>query len=224
MVTLTISELLMRLNFGLDPKAVTSSTKNEVPNTTSVGIIMKTPYRNAKLRNFKIFSEKEIASAKSPLECKRRTFWNGKAEQLATKNDTCKLDKTTIGGIIDVSWTLRKTSFFLIDARKILNDESVITGEICASKTGSQKRSTIPNNLDRMERKHAEVECLDKEIAEIRRQYDQARTKIDKQLLREKYEGKKIMLDGAYTELKKAQEALSKALKVKKNELEKCSH
>ena len=75
-----------------------------------------------------------------------------------------------------------------------------------------------------MERKHAEVECLDKEIAEIRRQYDQARTKIDKQLLREKYEGKKIMLDGAYTELKKAQEALSKGLKVKKNELEKCSH
>jgi hypothetical protein len=32
------------------------------------------------------------------------------------------------------------------------------------------------------------------------------------------------MLDGTCTELKKAQEALNKVLKIKKKELEKCSH
>jgi hypothetical protein len=56
----------------------------------------------------------------------------------------------------------------------------------------------------------------------LRQQYDQAQTKTDKQLLR--YEGEKIMSDGTCTELKKAQEALNKVLKIKKKELEKCSH
>lgn len=200
-----------------------SPDKNEIPDTKSVGILMKTPYRNAKLCNLKIKSHEEIASAKSPLETKRRRFWNEKADQLATKSETCKLDKTTIGGIIDVSWTLRKTSLIEVDARKVLNDESVITGEIKCSKTGSQKRLTIPKNQERMEKAHVQVECLDKEITEIRQQHEQAKAKTNKQLLKQKYEGKKIMLDGAYTELKKAQEALMKALKEKKKELEKLS-
>jgi hypothetical protein len=118
----------MLSNFGLDPEAhvlndckkfsysstVTSFTKNEIPNTTSVGIIMKTPYRNAKLRNLKRGRDR---IGQIPLLSKRRTFWDEKTEQLATKNETCKLDKTTIGGIIDVSWTLRKTSLIVIDAR-----------------------------------------------------------------------------------------------------------
>ena len=183
---------------------------------------MKTPYRNAKLRNLKIFTEEEINSANSHLESKRRRFWNEKAEQLARKNETYNLDKTTIGGIIDVSWTLRKTTFIEVDAKKMLSDENIITGEVCCSKkTGSQKRMTIPKNMDRMEKAHVQVECLDKEITDIRAMYEQAKTKADKQLLREKYEGKKIMLDGAYTELKKAQEALTKALKEKKKELAK---
>jgi hypothetical protein len=118
----------MLSNFGLDPEAhvlndckkfsysstVTSFTKNEIPNTTSVGIIMKTPYRNAKLLNLKRGRDR---IGQIPLLSKRRTFWNEKTEQLATKNETCKLDKTTIRGIIDVSWTLRKTSLIVIDAR-----------------------------------------------------------------------------------------------------------
>ena len=199
--------------------AVEASTPKSLTKTVG-SVLMGSQYRNARMRNLKIYSDEEVASVKSPLEGKRRRFWNEKAEQLATKSETCKLDKSTIGGIIDVSWTLRKTSLIELDARKILDDESVLTGE-ARGKMGSQKRSTIPKNIERMEKAHVAVETLDKEITGIRQQFEKAKTKTDKQVLKDSYEGKKVMLDGAYTELKKAQEALIKSLKVKKEELEK---
>jgi hypothetical protein len=82
--------------------AVAASTPKSVTKTVG-SVLMGSQYRNAKMRNLKIYSDEEVASVKSPLEAKRRRFWNEKAEQLATKSETCKLYKSNIGGIIDVS-------------------------------------------------------------------------------------------------------------------------
>ena len=62
------------------------------------------------MKKMKIYSEKEIDNAASVMEKTRRNFWNVKAEQLCTKTKTACLNKQILMGIIDVSWTLRKTA------------------------------------------------------------------------------------------------------------------
>ena len=86
-------------------------------------MLKKNKYINAKLKNIKIYSDKEIESPQAHLERKRRRFWNEEAEQLARCPKTSPGNKTTIAGIIDVSWTMKKTSLIETDARKLLDDE-----------------------------------------------------------------------------------------------------
>lgn len=200
------------------------ASTHKTGDSKTVNVLMEMPYKNARMKNIKIFSREEIASPNvAPLERKRRQFWNDKAEQLVSKSETSGLDKTTIRGIIDVSWRLRKTSLLEMETRNLLNNEKVIS-DVGQTKTGSQKRQTIPKNLERMERTHVQVESLDKEITEIRRMHEEAVSKTDKQKQRQRYNDKKVFLDGAYSELKKAQEALVKAIHVKQKEIEKCGH
>ena len=68
-------------------------------------------YINARMKNIKVYTEEEIGSPKSEMERKKRQFWNEKAERLVKSSKTSKCGKTTIAGVIDVAWTLRKTSF-----------------------------------------------------------------------------------------------------------------
>ncbi|KAJ7375631.1 hypothetical protein OS493_039976, partial [Desmophyllum pertusum] len=90
-------------------------------------VLGKGTYQHAKMKNIKIYSEQEIESSKSELEKKRRIFWNEKAEQLSKSQITSNLSKTTLIGIIDVSWTLRKTALIEGEARKILDDEQLLS-------------------------------------------------------------------------------------------------
>ncbi|KAJ7371628.1 hypothetical protein OS493_024305 [Desmophyllum pertusum] len=129
-------------------------------------VLGKGTYQHAKMKNIKIYSEQEIESSKSELEKKRRIFWNEKAEQLSKSQMTYSLPKTTLIGIIDVSWTLRKTALIEGEARKILDDEQLLSSndDVAVRKLGSQKKETIPKNLDRMAAAQLAVENLDKEI------------------------------------------------------------
>ena len=135
-------------------------------------MLNKVQWKNARMKNIKIYSEKEIEEAKSCLEKKRRRFWNEKAEQLATSPKTANCDKTTIGGIIDVSWTLRKTSMIEGDARKVLDDAKILLENPVSSakkwKLGNQKRETLPKNLDRLAAAHSVVESLDSDLKNVR--------------------------------------------------------
>ena len=102
-------------------------------------VLMKdNKYRNAKMKKMKIYSEKEVYNATSEMEKTRRNFWNEKAEQLCTQTKTAGQNKQTLMGIIDVSWTLRKTA--LIEEARKTTDEEVVISRHEATKPRIQKK------------------------------------------------------------------------------------
>ena len=184
-------------------------------------VLMKdNKYRNAKMKKMKIYSEKEVYNATSEMEKTRRNFWNEKAEQLCTQTKTAGQNKQTLMGIIDVSWTLRKTALIEEEARKT-TDEEVVISRHEATKPRIQKKETIPNNLERMSAAHAVVVDLDKKLEKYRENLKKAKSKNEKGQHKRDYDRMKISLDGAYTELKRAQDATMKAISVKRKLLDK---
>ena len=186
--------------------------------------LMTPEFWHARQKGIKIYSVKEISSGKSELEQARRQFSNEKAEQLCTRSETANLGKTTIYGIIDVAWTLRKTLLLLDEARKLQqNEEELFPDDDSASwergTAGKQKAKTIDNNINRMEVSHQNVIDRDKELEKVKKRYESCTTE-EKKLLGQEHKKVKTEFDGAYTELKRAQDALTKALKHKKDILE----
>ena len=102
--TLLSQDSIFLLDLPDNSKSYASPSKKR----TVTSVLMQDKNRMAKIKNLKVFSKAEIDSAKSETEKKRR-FWNEKAEQVARDKKTGNLDKTTMTGIIAVSWTLRKT-------------------------------------------------------------------------------------------------------------------
>ncbi len=137
--------------------------------------LMTPEFRRARQKGIKIYSVKEISSGKSELEQARRQFSNEKAEQLCTRSGTANLGKTTIFGIIDVAWTLRKTSLLLDEARKLRqNEEELFPDDDKASWERGTK--TIDNNINRMEVSHQNVIDRDKELEKVKKRYESCTT------------------------------------------------
>ena len=177
------------------------------------------------MKGLKIFTQSEIKNAKSDLEKRRRTFWNDKAEQLCSDPKTSHLEKTTLYGMVEVSWTLRKSGILEADARKVQHEEDVLFQRADAAfsgkrKLGSQKKDTIPSNIERMSIAHLEVESLDAALQDARCRLAQSNTKTERSGCQREFKEKTTLLDGAYSELKHAQDALTKSIKQKKAELE----
>ena len=196
--------------------------EQEEKKTKSVNdVLMRTPYYHAKTNNMKIYSPKEIESA-TGMEKKRRQFWNDKAEQLAQNKKTRNQSKTVLSGLIDVSWTLRKTSMLESDVKKLLDEEKVLfrKDDVAGKKLGTQKKDTISKNVERMSAAHHAVECIDQEVEEVQEAFQAAQTLVDRRKYSKEYERKKLLLDGAYTELKRAQDALTKSMKAKERDIE----
>lgn len=196
--------------------------EQEEKKTTSVNdVLMRTPYYHAKTNNMKIYSPKEIESA-TGMEKKRRQFWNDKAEQLAQNKKTRNQSKTVLSGLIDVSWTLRKTSMLESDVKKLLDEEKVLfrKDDVAGKKLGTQKKDTISKNVERMSAAHHAVEGIDQEVEEVQEAFQAAQTLVDWRKYSKEYERKKLLLDGAYTELKRAQDALTKSMKAKERDIE----
>ena len=185
---------------------------------------MRPEFQHAKQKGFKIFTKNEIKNCKFILEQARRQFWNEKAEQLCSHSETANLSKTTINGIIDTAWTLKRTSLYRDEARTLdQNEEELFPDDTSASwkrGSGKQKSKTIGNNIDRMELAHLLVNEKDKELQNIKARFKKC-TREEQDLIEKEYKKVCVQLDEAYTKLKLAQEALSKALKHKKEILDK---
>ena len=175
------------------------------------------------MKNIKIYTEEEINLPKSEMERKRRRFWNEKAEQVAKSSKTSHCSKTTIAGIIDVAWTLRKTSLIEGEARKLIEDEKELFAKDdieSGSKLGQQKSDTIGKNLERMAAAHLAVESHDADIQACQKEFKKGKSIKDKNSSTLKYKREKALMDGAYTELKRAQDATTKSIKTKRQQLE----
>ena len=197
----TISEL------STEPASSSTTQSSATQKKTITEALMRAnKYHNATLKKLKIYTDEEINAANSEMERKRRRFWNNKAEQVATY----------------VAWTLLKTAFIETDARKTLDEEKVLFRRHENEKVTKavQKKETIPKNLDRMAAAHAAVEKADEELNDCRMNFEKARAEKERQAARQEFEVKQTLMDGAYTELKKAQDATIKSVKAKRKELD----
>jgi hypothetical protein len=173
-------------------------------------------FRQAKMKGMKIFNNQEIKS-QTGLEKMRRQFWNEKAELLCTRYKTANLSKNEIRGLSDTAWCLRKTSILVDDARKLELDEHDLFAShdnaTLERGSGKQKHKTIINNVSRVERAHQNVLNKDKELESCKEKNKATSITIDeRKKLREELQERKALFDGTYTELRRAQDALTKAL------------
>lgn len=202
------------------PQAVSSPSLKRQKTVTE--FLTSNRYRNAKLKQFKIFTEEEIGRAGSNMERRRREFWNNKAEQICTNKETSRLGKTAMTGIIDVSWTLRKTTFIEEDVKHTEDQEKSLRENMPKFKAGKlhQKKETIHKNMERMSLAHTAFVSVDREMSTARKNAQKCKGKAEKDKLGKECERIKILLNGAYTELKRAQDAAMKSLKVKRDFLD----
>ena len=174
------------------------------------------------MKRWKVFTEAEIAGASSKMEQTRRKFWNDKAEQLASlKQERSVMNKTTVSGIIDVSWTLRKTAIIENNVNETLDKEKIILGQDGMKKIGSQKKETIPKNLQRMETANLNVQRANANLEKVKEEFEKAKSTVEEEKNKKQWKRSKDDMDEAYTKLKQAQDATMKALVVKQQQLEK---
>ncbi|CAB4019484.1 Hypothetical predicted protein [Paramuricea clavata] len=192
---------------------------DEKPTDSPWSKLMRPEFPHAKQKGFKIYTKDEIRNCKYEGEQSRRKFWNEKAEQLCSHSETANLSKNKIGGIIDTAWTLRRTSLFRDEARRLdQNEEELFPDDTSASwkrGSGKQKAKTIGNNIEKMELAHLLVIEKDKELQNIKARLKKC-TREERDLIEKEYKKTLSEFDVAYTKLKLAQEALSKALTHKK--------
>ena len=152
----------------------------------------------------------------------RRQFWNEKCEQLCTRSETANQEKYAIIGIVDVACTLRKTAILEEQSRKLEMEEQELFGaDECLLSTslpgrGKQKASTIPHNIDRMNIVSGNFLQVDREMTICKKKLEHADA-IERKKINERLKQFKTTLDGSYPELKRAQDALSKAIKHKRD-------
>lgn len=163
----------------------------------------------------KVYTEEEINAAPSDMEKTRRRFWNEKTEQVTRKTKTAGLDKLTLIGIIDVSWTMQKTSLIEDESGKVLDEEEILLKTMFSNQKSSQKKQTIPKILEGMAASHAVLEKVNKEMQKGKELKKNVSMK-KKEQLKEEFR-KKVHLDASYTELKRAQDAALKAISGKKS-------
>ena len=77
------------------------------------------------------------------------------------------------------------------------------------------QKKKLSKNVERMNVAHISVENANKEIEENRQNFKDSRSIQERTSLKNEYVMKKKILDGAYTELKRAQDATLKAIKVR---------
>jgi hypothetical protein len=149
-----------------------------------------------------MYTSTEVISAQG-LQQSFRKFWNEKALELCSDSVTrCKLkNKAAIQGAIHLSWTLHKTELLKLQAEEMGEDMKLIYPDEVTQK---HMLTPITRNLDRMLIASAAVTRLYSEMgggdsADIR-----------------KLEGD---LDRELTELRKAQDALNKAIQRRRSDL-----
>ena len=156
------------------------------------------------MKRWKVFTEAEQT---------RRKFWNDKAEQLASlKPERSGMNKTTVSGIIDVSWTLRKTAIIENNVNETLDKEKIILGQDGMKKIGLQEKETIPKNLQRMETANLNVQRANANLEKVKEEFEKAKSTVEEEKIKKQWKRSKDDMDEAYTKLKQAQDATMKAL------------
>ena len=88
-----------------------------------------------------------------------------------------------------------------------------------ARKVIEDAKKHFQKKLDRMSAAHLAVESIDSEEQECQAKFKVAKKQSQRKLFTDDYKRKKVLLDGAYTELKRAQEATVKSIDVQRQQI-----
>ena len=127
-------------------------------------------YQHASSRKLKIYTQNEITTAKG-LGKVRRQFWNNKAEEVGRDKSLRTWSKTALHGVIDTSWTLKKTALFVLEGNKILNEKHENKG------ITKQKEGTFAENLRRTLSVHSDLLSTNSKLAALKDPNNTARDK-----------------------------------------------
>ena len=150
-----------------------------------------------------MYTSTEVSSAQG-LQQSFRKFWNEKALELCSDSVTrCKLkNKAAIQGAIHLSWTLHKTDLLKLQAEEMGEDMKLIYSDEATQK---HMLTPITRNTDRMLIASAAVTRLYSEMG--------GSDTVDICKLEDD-------LDKELTELRKAQDALNKAIQRRRSDLD----
>jgi hypothetical protein len=146
--------------------------------------------------NIHLYSKDEIERARG-LNKLRLQFWNDKAVEICSDKsmtDELNNNREAIEGAIHSSWTLHKTSLLELEVEE-LEDKAILVYDDEVAREVILKN--VKKNRDRMQTAHATIHALSNIIAESS---ESQKVPLENQLSQE------------ISELKKAQDALSKAI------------
>ena len=176
--------------------------QNEAVSSSSQGVPPTTTFSPDSL-GIHVYSSEEIQEAKG-MEKDFRIFWNAKASELCSdKSVRCKLgDRVAIQGAIHTAWTLHKTTLLQLRSEELTTRvKEVYTSEV----EREVKLRTIQKNMDRVINSTATVNVLYAEVENT------GAVQIHEAITKE------------LSELRKSQEALTRAMKRRREEIDRTS-
>ncbi len=176
------------------------------PNRLSVS---SEPYSAARARKVKIFSAEEIEDSQG-LKKTYRQFWNNKAEELCKISALRTFKPGEIQGAINVAWIIKKTEYLkdeLEEIDKKINDKCPV--DILRKFQLSAK--TLEKNRERVETASTSLRDLQQELTRARQEYIDS-SKSNRQAASVKVDKLENDLQSQLTEMRKAQDALRKAI------------
>lgn len=176
-------------------------------------------YSAARARKVKIFTESEIEMC-AGIQKEYRKFWNEKAEEICSNSYLKSFKPGEIQGAINVAWTLEKTQH--------LKDMEKLEGEIDKScnllnavlKKVQSSNKTIERNSERVESAHKMLSKTEKALTEERFELFKSSNGPQCRIVVAKIEKWEKELAANLTELRRAEDALRKALDVKRKLLD----
>ena len=177
-------------------------------------------YSAARARKVEIFTESEIEMC-TGIQKVYRAFWNKKAEEICSKSYFETFKPGEIQGAINVAWTLEKTQHLKEDMDKLHEEigQSCNLSNVVLTKVQSSNKA-IERNNKRVENAHETLSKTQKALTEERFQLFKSSNGGQRRTVIQKIEKREEELASNMTELRRAQEALRKALDRKRKLLD----
>jgi hypothetical protein len=140
----------------------------------------------------KIFTDTELSDAVGVLEKERLQFWNTMAVEIENSSQYKDWGIQEKHGIIDTSWTMKKSDLLKLTVKKCLADRP-------ETSNSHDKERSLMKNLDKVDLAHFTVNS----------NYEKLCKGLDSGVSMSRLEEE---FDNVYTELKKAQADLTKAI------------
>ena len=177
-------------------------------------------YSAARARKVKVFSESKIEGSKG-LQKIYRMFWNEKAEEICSNTNLTTFKPGEIQGAINVAWTLEKTQHLKEDMEKLQEE----TGQSCNFSNAVLKKfqssnQTIEKNSERLESAHAMLSKTQDALKKERFELFKCSNGGQRKIVVDNIEKQGNELKANVTELRRAQDALRKALHIKRKLLD----